>query len=89
MTEDMEHCFLCGRSGPVQIHHIIYGTANRKKSDRLKLVCPLCMDCHTGSNGVHQNRKKDLQLKILAQMKFEKEIGTREQFRDIFGKSYL
>lgn len=89
MTNDKEHCFLCGRTGPLQIHHCIHGTSNRKNSEHYGLKVPLCMDCHTGSNGVHQNRKKDLQLIILAQMEFEKNYGGRDEFIKVFGRSWL
>lgn len=89
MTNDKEHCFLCGRTGPLQIHHCIHGTSNRKNSEHYGLKVPLCMDCHTGSNGVHQNRRKDLNLKIIAQLKFEEVYGSREEFRTVFGKSFL
>lgn len=89
LTNDYEHCYLCGRSGPVQIHHCIHGTANRKNSEHYGLKVPLCADCHTGPNGVHLNRKKDLNLIIIAQLKFEEVYGGREEFRKVFRRSYL
>ena len=89
MTNNMKRCFLCGSRGPLQIHHCIHGTANRKNSEHYGLKVPLCMECHTGPNGVHNNRKKDLQLIVLAQLKFESLYGDREEFRKVFGKSWL
>ncbi len=86
--EDMESCFVCG-SPYVQVHHILYGTSNRKISDKLGYVAPLCQEHHTGSHGVHFNKALDLHLKKLAQKHFEANLGNRNAFRDMFGKSYL
>ncbi len=86
--EDMEHCMVCGNSC-VQVHHILFGTANRKKSDRYGYVAPLCAEHHTGSHGVHFNKVIDIYLKRLAQNHFEANIGTRNEFIKEFGKSYL
>lgn len=84
----MENCFVCG-SPYVQIHHIFYGTANRKISDRYGYVLPLCQEHHTGQTGVHFNKDMDLHFKRLAQEHYEANHGTREDFRREFGKSYL
>lgn len=88
ITDDMEKCFLCG-SRKQEIHHCIHGTANRKHSDRLGLVIPVCHECHQGRRGIHNNRKLDLVIIQNAQRVFEEKIGTREEFRKIFGKSWL
>ncbi len=88
IVDDMEHCLVCG-SPYIEIHHIIFGVANRKLSDKYGLVVPLCVEHHRGNTGVHQNRDLDLHLKKLAQEHFEAEFGTREYFRTVFGKSYL
>lgn len=88
IIEDMEHCVVCG-SQYVQIHHIFFGTANRKMSDKYGYVVPLCQEHHTGNTGVHFNKFLDLYLKQKAQTHFESEIGTRNDFRKVFGKSWL
>ena len=88
ITEDTEHCFICGAPYP-ETHHIIYGWANRKLSDQYGLTVPLCARHHRGTDGVHQNRLLDLQLKEMAQERFEAEIGNRNVFRNIFGRSYI
>ena len=85
---DMEHCIVCGKPYP-QIHHIFFGTANRKLSDKYGYVVPLCADHHTGDNGVHFNKAMDSYFKGLAQYHFERNHGSREDFRRVFGKSYL
>ena len=68
---------------------MIHGIANRKNAEKYGLTVYLCMDCHTGSDGVHHNRAKDLQLIKAAQTYFEEHIGSRDEFRRIFGKSWL
>lgn len=89
ITDDMEHCLLCGSTNNVERHHIFFGTANRKISDKYKLIVPLCAFHHRGDNSVHRNRELDLKVKQLGQKVFEEKIGSREDFRRLFGKSYL
>ena len=88
LIDDMEHCLICG-SPYIQIHHVFYGTANRKISDKYGYVVPLCQEHHTGQNGVHFNTKFDLYLKKLAQKRFEETEGDRKRFIEVFGKNYL
>lgn len=84
----MTKCYVCGRYG-TEVHHIFFGTANRKVSDRYGYVVPLCAGCHRGNNGVHHNRELDLILKTEAELDFLAHFGTVEDFRRIFGKSWL
>jgi hypothetical protein len=71
-----------------EIHHCIHGTANRRLSEKYGLRVKLCREHHTGNTGVHKNAVLDDLLKEIAQRKFE-EAHSREDFRRIFGKSYL
>lgn len=88
-TTDMNHCIFTG-SPYVERHHIL-GGANKKRSERYGFIVPLRYDLHP--NGVRADpryRKQiDEYLKKMAQEYFEKHYGTREGFRNIFGKSYL
>lgn len=84
-----KECYVCKTTFNLQEHHIIYGTSNRKQSEKYGLKVWLCRGHHTGSTGVHFNKPLDLHLKKLAQEHFEAEYGTRERFREVFGKSYL
>lgn len=88
-TDDMDHCFFTG-SALVERHHI-FGGSSRKASEKYGFVVPLRPDLHP--NGVQADRSKskeiDLHLKQMAQKYFEENHGTREEFREIFGKSYL
>ena len=83
----MRKCVLCGSYRDIQMHHV-FGGPRRKLSTKYGMVVPLCMACHTGPRGVHQNSLLNLVLKRLTQAEFEK-THSREEFRRIFGKSYL
>ncbi|MCI8640673.1 MAG: hypothetical protein HFJ59_02200, partial [Clostridia bacterium] len=71
-------------------HHVFFGTANRKLSEKYGLKVYLCTEHHRGTRGVHGREGKtlDTYLKELAQSRFE-EKESREKFRQIFGISYL
>lgn len=87
LTDNMEVCYLC-KSPYIEVHHVMYGTANRKISDKYGLVLPLCHAHHTGINGVHFNHEMNIKLREYAQQRFE-EVYPNLDFRSIFGKSYL
>ena len=103
LTDDMEHCCICGR-GPVQIHHI-YGGANRNLSTEQDMIVPLCWDCH---RKLHTDPNQHMRFKLMrdAQDKWELEFienhnngsiqsyveaqhRARDEFRKLYGKSYL
>lgn len=88
-TDDMDHCYFTG-SEPVERHHIFGGNPNRKNSEKYGFVIPLRPDLHP--NGVFAGadvHRMDINLKQMAQEYFESHYGTREDFRKIFGKSWL
>lgn len=88
LVKSMEHCIVCGRPYP-EVHHVFFGTSNRKWSDKYKLVVPLCGEHHRGSAvSPHFDKDFDLALKRYAQERFEKEYPELN-FREIFGKNYL
>lgn len=87
-TKDMDHCFFTGYA-PVERHHI-FGGANRKKSEKYGFVVPLRPDLHP--NGVFAGKDAktvDVRLKEMSQTYWEENIGTREEFRQEFGRNYL
>ena len=89
LTKDMEHCLVCGTNQNIHIHHVIYGTAKRKLSDKYGLIVPLCATHHNMSKqGVHFNKTLDTKLKQYAQRKFE-ENYPELSFLKVFGKNYL
>lgn len=88
MTDDLEHCIITG-SDTVHIHHVFAGM-NRKNSEKYGFIIPLRPDLHNMSNkGIHFNRELDLIWKRKCQQYFEDNFGTREEFRKVFGKSWL
>ena len=88
MTQDMDTCYVCGGRA-TEMHHIFYGTANRKIADKYGYVVPLCHECHQGSRGVHFNKGLDHALKVMGQQDFIANLGDLSDFRRLFGKSYL
>lgn len=87
MVKSLDWCYICGRPREA-IHHIFYGTGNRKISDKNGFVVPLCASCHTGQNGVHFNRELDLELKRRCERKFL-ETHRLAEFMTLIGRNYL
>lgn len=89
-TDDMEHCYFTGTTN-CHRHHIFYGS-RRKLSEEYGFVIPIAYYLHEfAPDSVHENPNKglDLKLKQMAQTYYEDHIGTREEFRSVFGKSWL
>ena len=89
ILQDNKECYVCGTTCNLHDHHIVYGTSNRKQSEKYGLKVWLCMEHHTGSAGVHFNKDLDLHLKKLAQEHFEALYGARNEFMKVFGRNYL
>lgn len=85
---DSEYCAVCGKHYTEE-HHIFFGTANRKISDKYGYVVRLCPEHHRGNTGVHFDRGLDLHFKRLAQKHYEENHGSREDFIALFGRNYL
>lgn len=87
MINGME-CYVCKTTFGLHKHHVL-GGRNRKASDKHGLCVNLCGPHHNLSNeGVHFNPKLDLELKQLAQRKFEEEHG-HDEWMKVFGRNYL
>jgi hypothetical protein len=88
-----ERCELCG-SRAEHLHHIFYGRADRKKSDKYNLIIPLCQRCHWEVHYEHNigtgnmGKQKNEYLKKLGYQFFIENIGTRQEFYNIFKKLY-
>ena len=88
LVGSMDTCIVCGSPHP-EVHHVFYGTSNRKWSEKYKLTVPLCNVHHRGSDlSPHFNKDFDLKLKQYAQERFQEEYPELI-FREIFGKNYL
>lgn len=82
-------CYVCGTTYNLHEHHIFFGTANRKQSEKHGFKVCLCGKHHNLSNeGIHFNHDLDMRLKRECQAKFE-ETHSREEFMKIIGKNYL
>lgn len=92
---DRDHCFLCGMNRnlePLERHHVFFGTANRKKSEKYGLTVYIHGNkCHrNGKESVHRNAEVDKTLKEMVQKRAMQYYGwSVEDFISIFGKNYL
>lgn len=90
IMSNIKECFICGSIQDLDKHHCIGGTANRRLSEKDGLWVYLCRRHHTMSNeAVHQNEEQNRKLKQKAQEKWEETYGSREQFIQRYGKSWL
>lgn len=89
--EEPEACFRCGVIGQMAHHHLIPGTAGRQLSDQYGLVVPLCPKCHAFIHGGSPAGIAALKrLRRYGQLKaMEEQRWSEDDFRRIFGKSYL
>ena len=88
IIQSSHECLICGDTNNLECHHIFYGTANRKWSEKFGLTCFLCHYHHTGNGGIHFDKSMDKKLKKYAQEKFEEVYGGNETFMKIFGRNY-
>lgn len=90
-------CFLCGCNTPsgyydgLEDHHVFFGRGKRQLSEKRGLKVWLCGEtCHrNGKKAVHKNRETDLFIKRHAQDVYEQTYGSRADFINEFGRSYL
>ena len=84
-------CFLCGKWGMLERHHI-FGGANRKKSEKFGLVVDLCgIECHReGKKAAHRCKETMDKLHQYGQKKYMREQNAnKDEFRKEFGRNYL
>lgn len=88
---DNKRCYVCGVDKNLHLHHIYYGLANRKQSEKYGCTVYLCGIHHNLSNaGVHFNKALDNELKQKCEQWCLKEYGwTIEDFIKQFGRNYL
>lgn len=90
LISDERACLICGMTYGLHRHHVFYGSANRALSEKWGCWVYLCARHHNLSNkGVHYNKNLDLKLKQQCQKAWEYQHGTRDEFKAIFGRSYL
>ena len=90
ILQDKKECFKCLSTKNLESHHILFGSANRKLSEKDGLKVYLCYEHHRGNYGVHFNKELDLKLKRIAQKKWQEYYNkTTEDFIARYGKNYL
>lgn len=97
-TDELNRSFISKVYGGIEVHHI-FGGDYRKKSTEYKYVVPLHYTEHPNGSWARMNWTKgdnatrltkiDEQLKQMAQKHFEENHGSREDFIQVFGRSYL
>ena len=91
IVSNKKECFKCHNTIGLHKHHIFFGTANRKKSDKDGCWIWLCGIHHNLSKaGIHFDKDFDLQIKKLTEQKwieyYEDDING---FIARYGKNYL
>lgn len=91
IVQTKRECYICGLSATLEMHHVFFGSANRKKSDEDGCVVWLCHYHHTGSkNSVHFNIKVDRELKRQCEEVWLKHYNkTVDDFIKRYGRNYL
>lgn len=90
ILQNRKESYISGSTYNLEEHHIFFGTANRKISEKQGFKVWLTAEEHRGTYGVHGKfgRNLDIRLKQDAQIKYE-ETHTREEFIKLIGKGYL
>lgn len=89
-------CYLCAklhgiydRQDNLQEHHVIFGRANRRLSEKYGLKVYLCLRHHTeGPEAVHHNRQLRQQLEEDAQRAFMK-THSLDEWMSVFGRNFI
>lgn len=87
---DYPVCYISGRSDHLEEHHV-FGGINRKNSEKYGLKIYLTADKHKfKKDSIHMNRELSDRVKAEVQLiAMEHYDWTVEEFRLIFGKSYI
>ena len=89
ILQDEKKCYATGSTVNLHKHHIFFGSANRKISEREGFWVWLRADFHNMSDyGVHFNKDFDLQLKQECQQRYEHD-HSRGDFIRLIGRNYL
>ena len=86
----MRYCEICGKPNS-ELHHLVFGVANRKLSDEDQLVMNLCREHH---EFMHKNATVS---RIIGQLIYERNKcaegygveAARDSFRIRYGKNYI
>lgn len=84
-------CFFCGTPKECD-HHLLFGNGIRELAEEDGLIVPVRNKCHNigrNTERIHENIMAEKLSKMLGQAMYEAKIGTREDFRIRYGRSYL
>ena len=81
----LDTCMYCGSQYQMTKHEIFEGR-NRKNSMEDGFVLPLCFNCH---RQLQENTSFNERWKRKAQIYYEENIGTREDFIKRYRRNYL
>lgn len=84
------YCVFCGKPKD-DVHHLVFGIANRRLSDEDKLMIPVCREHH------ELLHKHGIVSKYIGQLMYERNKcaegysidAARDSFRIRYGKSYI
>ena len=91
VTDHEGICLFCGRPAECE-HHLLFGNGTRELAEADGLKVPSCNRCHNMgrvAEHIHDNPMAEKLSKMLGQAVYEAKIGSREEFRARYGKSYL
>ena len=91
IIQNKKECFECMSYSNLEEHHIFFGVANRKLSEKDGLKVWLCHYHHRGEKGVHgrDGHTLDMYLKSIAQIAYMQHYNkTKEEFIQRYGKNY-
>ena len=99
IIQERKKCLITGTTTGLEEHHL-YGGSNRKLSEKYGLKVWLTHDVHLSvtdncgtidvyHGGAYQSILIGDLLHIIGQIAFEDKHGSREDFRQLFGKNYL
>ena len=83
-TNNLSMCIMCGK--PKDNLHEIFMGKNRQNSMKYGFVIPVCIKCH---QNCHRNSHTQEFWHKEGQLYFEREIGSRNEFIEIFKRNYL
>ena len=81
-----EVCYWCRKTGILHPHHVFNGAYKKKSEEDGMIVFVHDFPCHRQIHDIYQN---ELEIKQNGQRLWEQFYGTREEFIERYGKSYL
>ena len=91
IIQNEKKCFVTGATEGLHLHHIFFGSGDRKVSDENGFIVWLRWDMHIADSPnatPHNDRGTDLFYKRMCQRKYE-ETHSREEFMSLIGRNYL